>query len=302
MLTKEKSIPQVFIGCGDLHAEKNTPTYRIDNYWETWQRKMLWIIDYANKKNARLLVAGDIFNTSRVGPDVTNIVLAIFQEASKVPYVVPGQHDLKYHTDLEKCPLYTLELAGAVKIIEGRDGMFTGAGFGDDIPDKKSKFLITHTTITEGEPPFFLEDAIAAKKFMRMHPQFQIIVSGDYHVPFHVNMGDRHLINTGTIIRNKKDMHAYIPYIWEIVLDEEIIIDQIEIPHEPYNDVFDIESIEYDNDHGITIDTTKMKELIDSGIEADELDTVVWTLYKQLKEDGVKLNKALVEEVLEECL
>lgn len=69
---------QVFIGCGDLHAAKNTPRYRCDDYWGTWQGKMAWVIDYANKKGGRLLIAGDIFDTSRVSPDVINIVMAIF--------------------------------------------------------------------------------------------------------------------------------------------------------------------------------------------------------------------------------
>ncbi len=301
--TRKADPEQRFIGCGDLHAAKNKPRYRIDPYWETWQGKMRWVINYANEVGARLLIAGDIFDTSRVSPDVTNIVLEIFLEAYDVPYVVAGQHDLKYHTDLDKCPLYTLALAGAVKIVD-RFEEFTGAGFGQPIPEEANKFLITHTTITEGDPPFFLPDAIAAKKFMRQHQQYDIIISGDYHVPFSVKLGKQLLINTGTLIRNKKDMHGYHPYIWDITTGggNPTKVERIEVPHERFSNVFDLEGIEYDKDHGIVIDTERLKELIDSGVENNNLTSIVWTIYKQLKKDGVPISKKLTEEILSECL
>ncbi len=300
---KKSTYNEDFIACGDLHAEKNSPHYRKDKYWETWQRKMLWIVGLANERGARLLIAGDLFNTSRVPPDVTNVVLAIFNEAHFTPYVVAGQHDLKYHTGMEKTPLFTLALAGAVRIIQGQHNEFTGAGFEEEIPAIENRFLITHTCITESDPPFYLEDAIAATKFMRQHPGYKIIISGDYHVPFMKKLGDRILINTGTIIRNKKDMRKYVPYVWHISIDDgDTTVKKIEVPHEPYDEVFDLEAIEYEEKHGITIDTDKLKELIDSGVESNDIETIVWTIYKELESTGVKVNKKLTEEVLEQCL
>lgn len=308
---KKEDPKQLFIGCGDLHAQMSTPRYRSDNYWETWKRKMRWVINYANERGATLLVAGDIFDTSRVKPEVTNEVLAIFQEAYSVPFVVPGQHDLLYHTDLEKCPLYTLALAGAVILLNGKERSFiqtgdyfdiSGAGFEQPISEEPAHILITHTCITESTPPFFLEDAIPAKKFMRMNPQFKIIISGDYHVPFMKKLGDQILINTGTLMRNKKDMHGYIPYIWEIETNQQgTEVKQVEVPHKPYEEVFDITAMEYDEEHGIVIDTEKLKELINTGVKNDDIQSIVLTLYQQLKDDGIKVNKKLMKEVLELC-
>jgi len=289
-----------FIACGDLHADKKAPRYRKDDYWGTWQHKMLSVVCMANDRNARLLIAGDIFNTSRVSPDVTNVVMAIFREAKYTPYVVAGQHDLKHHTDVEKTPLFTLAIAGVVKIIQGHHKQFTGAGFEEEIPTGGNTFLITHTCITPRKPPFYLTDAIAAKKFMRMHPKYGIIISSDYHVPFHTKSGNRHLINTGTLIRSKKDMKKYIPYIWHISTKGGVSVEKIEVPHEPYEDVFDIEAIQYEEDHGIVVDTERLRELINAGVESSKLDTVVWTLYKKLIEDGDMgtISKKLVKEVL----
>lgn len=301
---KKDDLKRIYIGCGDLHGTKHCPRYRTDDYWDTWQGKMRWVIEYANKKGARLLIAGDVFDTSRVSPEVINVILAIFIECEMTPYVVAGQHDLKYHTDLPKCPLYTLELAGLVRIIgqDNGDG-FAGAGFGEEIPSSESKFLVTHNTITEGEPPFFLTDAVSAKKFMRLNQQFEIIISGDYHVPFHVQKGNQHLINTGTLIRNKRDMVKYKPCIWEITTGNgnPVQVEKVEVPHQPYSKVFDLEAIEYDKEHGITIDTDRLKELIDSGVEENNLESIVWTLFKTLKGEGTLINKELTKEVLAQC-
>jgi len=255
-------------------------------------------VSIANDRDARLLIAGDIFNTSRVSPDVTNVVMAIFREAKYTPYVVAGQHDLRHHTDIEKTPLFTLAIAKAVKIIQGHYKEFTGAGFEEEIPIATNTFLITHTCITPRRPPFYLTDAISARSFVNMYPGYRIIISGDYHVPFHKKIGDTLLINTGTLIRNKKDMENYTPYVWYIDTEEPTSLEKIVVPHEPYEDVFDIEAIEYNEKQGITIDTERLSRLIKSGIEHNDLDSVVTTLYKQLKEEGVHINKELMEEVL----
>ena len=288
-----------FLACGDLHADKRRPRYRKDDYWDTWQRKMLFSIYVANRYDARPLIAGDMFNTSRVPPDVINVVMAILSEAKYTPYAVAGQHDLLHHTDIEKTPLFSLVVAGVVKLIQGHYKEFTGAGFEEEIPTGGNKFLITHTCITPRRPPFYLTDAIAAKKFMRMYPGYEIIISGDYHVPFHTKLGNRHLINTGTLIRNKKDMKKYKPYIWLIRTKGGVSVEKIEVPHEPYEDVFDVEAIEYEEQHGITLDTERLKNLVESGVEHNDLDTIVWTLHKQLKKEGTVVNKAMTKEVLE---
>ena len=296
-----------FLACGDTHADKRKPRYRTDDYWGTWQRKMLWVVGESNRLNARLLIPGDIFNTSKVSPDVINIVMAILREAKYTPYAVAGQHDLLHHTDIEKTPLFALVVAGVVKLIQGHYKEFTGAGFEEEIPTGSNKFLLTHTCITPRRAPFYLTDAIAAKKFMHMHPGYEIIISGDYHVPFHTVLGKRHLINTGTLMRNKRDMKKYIPYVWHIHISKDIqiegrpliSIEKIEVPHEPYEDVFDIDAIEYEEQHGITLDTERLKNLVDSGIEHNDLDSVTWTLYKQVTKDGETINKTMVKEVLD---
>lgn len=288
--------PECVIACGDLHLEKNNPQFRIDNYWQTGQDKLLWIIHTANAHNARLIIAGDIFNTSKVTPDVINVAIAIFKEALHTPYVVAGQHDLLYHTDIEKSPLFSLVLAGAVRNIHGSFGAFTGAGFEEEIPDIVNEFLITHTCVTPAEPPFFLKSAISAKDLMKQREGYKYIISGDYHTPHHrATKRGRHLINVGTMLRNKKDMQDHTPTVW-LIHRKSGTVEPLIVPHEPYDKVFNLDAIAYEEEHGIKIDTSKLKDLILTSTEEVTLKSVVWKVHEGTKDD---INKAFVQEVLE---
>jgi len=294
-LIKMRKEPNNLLACGDIHAEKNNPQFRIDDYWGTCQNKLIWIVEEANKYNARLLVAGDLFNTSRVTPDVTNVVMAILNEAIHTPYVVTGQHDLRYHTSIEKTPIFTLALAGTVRIIQGVYGKYTGAGFEEYIPTTKNEFLITHKTITEKEPPFFLPDAVSTKDFMKQYAMYKYIISGDYHPPHYTKTRTGHLINVGTMLRNKKDMKNHVPVVWLINTKTNKVI-TVEVPHEPFDKVFDLEGIAYQEEHGLKIDTTKMKELMQAGSESVELGDIVWNIYNAADEE---LDENFIKEVLE---
>ena len=174
--------------------------------------------------------------------------------------------------------------------------------FEQNVPKQGNTFLLIHKTLTPKKPPFFLKEAVSGKKFMRKYPQYKIIISGDYHVPFIMQKERNVLINTGTLIRNKKDMENHVPYIWHIEhASSTPKVTRIEVPHLPYKEVFDVERISYDKEHGIAVNTEKLKSLIKHGVQTDDIQKVVWVLYKQLQSDGTTLNKKLVEEVLNEC-
>jgi len=291
---------KTYLCTGDLHANKNNPRYRIDTYWETWQSKVQWIIDTANKNNAITLIAGDIYDTSRMYADVINTVLELFSKFDIPPYVVAGQHDLLYHTSSEKSPLNTLHLAGAVRWI-GESSNVVGVSFGENIPTIKKDICVIHKCITPKKPPFFLSDAISAKKFLKKNKQFNVVVSGDYHVPFTVKVGKRVLINTGTIIRNKKDMEQYTPVVWILKYDHTahrvVSVNKKVIPHEPYKKVFDIEAIQYEKEHNITIDTSKLVKLMKEDIQELSFKQIVWALYRN---DNMGLSKNTVKRALGE--
>lgn len=293
-----------YIATADLHGRKNKPEYRTDeDYLETFLGKLSWIVNMANLQKARILIAGDIYDSSLCGSDVNNRVLSTLLKAKYKPYVVAGQHDLLYHTDLHKTPLYNLELAGAVRIIHGEYGQFTGVGFEEEIPSEANTILIMHKTITPGKPPFFLPDAMAAKTFIRRYKHFKYIVSGDYHPNHYTKLGDTHLINCGTIMRNKRDMVDHIPTVWLIDTLEDVVTPLV-VPHKPFEEVFDLEAIAYSKEHGIEINTEKIQKIIGAKEEDSlELSDIVWAVYKQFREEqGNRTPRSsLVQEVLDAC-
>lgn len=296
-MRKRYASPEKFLACGDLHARRNSPHYRMDDYWQAFRDKLEWILGTANSFNARILIAGDLFDSSRVPLHVVNTVTFILQLADHVPYVVPGQHDLLYHTDLHDTPLFNLHMNGVVEIISGHHEGVTGVGFGQEIPEGENEFLLIHKSITPKEPPFFLQDAVSATGFMKAYPNYKYIISGDYHPWHYTKMDGRHLINCGCLMRNKKDMREHKPVVWLIDTEKDEVA-TIEVPHSPFDEVFDVEAIEYNEAHGIVIDTTKIKELILVDGDDLKLSTVVWHLYNETKGE---INKALVQEILEGC-
>lgn len=292
-----------FVATGDLHGRKNKPEYRTDeSYLGTFIGKFSWVIQKANSINARLLIAGDIFDSSLCGTDVNNRILALFQTAKHTPYVVAGQHDLLYHTDLAKTPLYNLELAGAIKILQGEYEQFTGVSFEEEIPTEGNDFLIIHKTITPGAPPFFLPDAVAAKAFLRKNMRFKYIISGDYHPSHYTALKGSHLINVGTLMRNKKDMVDHVPTVW--IIDTELdTVEPCVVPHKPFEEVFDMEAIAYSKEHGVEINIEKIQKLMDTETTSVLLDDIVWMVYKQFEEEhGAEfLSTSLIQEVLDTC-
>jgi len=296
---------RTFIISGDLHANKNTPRYRLDDYWLTWQNKIQFIIDLANKEKAQPIFTGDIFDTSRVYADVINVVMDLFKKFDRTPLVVSGQHDLRFHTDFKKSPLYALHSSEYAHCVNGyiKDPhsrlTFCGVSFDQKIPKEEADILIIHKCITPKKPPFFLHDAVSAKKFLKKHKQFKIILTGDYHVPHSLETKSRALINVGTIIRNKRDMQDHTPVVWKLVMDSHKIksIEPIEIPHKPFDEVFDIDAIAYDKEKGIVLDVTKLKHLIDKKTDDIKFDDIIWILYKKMG-DKSKISKKQIKEFL----
>lgn len=283
-----------WICCGDIHMRAVAPRYRIDDYWDTALSKLLWIIEYANNVDARVLIAGDLFDSSKASVGVVTTIASIFKEAKYTPYVVAGQHDLRYHTYMEQTPIFNLLVSGVIRVISGYHEGIVGVNFDEYIPDDiEADVLLIHKCITEDEPPFFLEDAISAKEMMDKYSNYKFIISGDYHVPFIRKKDGRVLINCGTMLRNKKDMINYQPVIWHIHGD---IVDKINIPIK--QDVFDIESIEYDEKHGISIDTEKLKELMQSDDTLFDFSSILSKLNKEMISKGITIDKSKVNQFL----
>lgn len=216
----------VFICCADLHVRSNAPENRTDDYFQTVSLKFNQIIDIANKYDASLLCAGDVFDHVKVGHRVVNMMIISLRRLKKTFFLVPGQHDLPNHKInlLSRSPLMTLLLQPNVimlndspETVNGWD--VYGCPWGGTIPkikgDKSKSILVIHHSITPEEPPFFLKNADSAKDFMDS-VDFKIIVSGDYHVPFIRKSNEALVINCGPMVRQKLNESDLQPVVFKI--------------------------------------------------------------------------------------
>ena len=107
-----------FIVCADLHIRSTRPRFRKDDYFKTVCRKLRHIVQLCNKYEVDLIIAGDIFDTVKVGYKVLNRVIQILRVLRKKCYVVAGQHDMLYHNNsLVASPLMTLVYTRSVTLL-----------------------------------------------------------------------------------------------------------------------------------------------------------------------------------------
>jgi DNA repair exonuclease SbcCD nuclease subunit len=283
-----------FLATADLHIRKEKPRFRKDNYFKTALSKLEWVVNTANDLNAIILIAGDIFDTSKATVEVVNRVVEVLSEAKQGIIAVEGQHDLKFHTNIKDTPIHNLYLSQVINNV--KDHPVHTVGWGEKIEPKEGhSVLLVHKCITPDEPPFFLQDAESADSLLKKyHQYYSFIVTGDYHVPFIKKHKDCTLINCGTLMRNTKDMLDYQAYVYSFSSNLPKV-KQIEVPMKPASEVFDLDAIDKSKEHGIALDTSRLQELMKSSKEEIDLDSIVWMYHKQYEN---VVSKTLVEEIL----
>jgi len=254
------------IATADLHIRANRPQFRTDDYFTTVIRKFRQIISTANRYDAILIVAGDFFDSVKVGHKVVNSVLQSLKRLKNKCYVCSGQHDMVFHSsDLTGSPLQTLIHTGKVVLLKndkpeivGKHRLY-GCSFGEEPKNtEKDSILVIHKSITPEEPPFFLTDAISARDALKKYSSYKLIISGDFHEPFIKRINNRTLINCGPMLRQSIDQTELEPVIWLI---KEGKIRKIKLKIEPPEKVFALEQIKKKEDSRFS---KELEELVDT--------------------------------------
>lgn len=219
----------------DLHLLWENPVARLDNLAEIQFLKLKYILDYAQKKNALILQAGDFFNRPRswhLLPKVTQLL-----RDYQVPiFAVFGQHDtyLYSHETRGSTNLGELEAAGLVHILDysqyiiehddlyGMPIHLYGASHGTKVypPNDRTAFniLVVHKSIGHRGTEHGAKSSAAA--FLKKHKQYDLILCGDIHQRFKVKIGDRYIINTGAILRRTARQYNFLHepmfFVWEM--------------------------------------------------------------------------------------
>lgn len=234
----------------DWHISSSVPVCRKDDYFKTQRKKIKFILNLAVKHKCPIFIAGDIGDK----PQWKNWLLAKIITLGKVIpsevkiYTIAGQHDLPYHNlDLiEESGLWVLNQAGFLRILNEPTnfGNFVVCPFhyGEEMiwhshsSGIRTVALIHQLIIQKGSQEWEKESGYLANHLLREFPCYDLIVSGDNHIPFQIQKEDNILLNCGSLIREEISQIDHKPavYLWNA---EDNIIQKVFVPIE--KDVFD---------------------------------------------------------------
>lgn len=213
----------------DIHIRDDQPVCRLDNFWETAQRKIQWLKDLQRELGGPpIFDSGDLFHHWKATPYLLQWAI---EHLPKYIYTVPGNHDLPAHNlDLyDKSGLCVLEAAGAVNVIHQRTHLSASRcvlhPFPWGIPStplenkQEGGFLdvaICHTMTFSGRKPWPGCTDPGAGTLLKKLTGYDLIVTGHYHKSFEVSEGNRRLVNPGGLFRMSADEADRKPvvYLW----------------------------------------------------------------------------------------
>lgn len=288
----------IFAAISDLHNTNKRPKNRKDkSYLDVCYRKLDSILNICNGASA-LVIAGDFFDYPDVPRHIVTELLSMLKKAPFKILVVPGQHDLRYHTKgLNNTSLGNLIASGHVtllspdKVTTVRGIEFVGRGWEEEITIS-GDVLITHQMVTRKGPLWpGHADFISAPALLHKYKAYSCIISGDNHIThsFETKVGQRQIqINCGSIMRSKKDQLNHKPKVWLIDTDG-WKYESVDIPIDPPEKVFDYAKIELEETKQNAKD--EAQEKIDAFIdsfeqpkgERIEFKTIVKKLVTQIK-------------------
>jgi predicted phosphodiesterase len=130
---------------------------------------------------------------------------------------VAGQHDLPQHNmDLfYKSGMNTLLQAGAISWIKDGGNFGQNVGIAFQTNGKSITVGVLHRFVWDGKNwPWPECEEITARKLLRGNPDFDLIVTGDYHKPFTYEYKGRLLVNCGCLTRQTADYADHRPRVW----------------------------------------------------------------------------------------
>jgi DNA repair exonuclease SbcCD nuclease subunit len=233
----------LFVLLSDVHASSKNPVARTDSLLLAFIKKFRFILDYATKRNAVILQAGDLFNT----PRDWHILFTMFDLLDEYPniklYTIMGQHDSYMRAKITESPTTIGALAKTeyVQVLGNRpvrlkkEGIYIyGAGWGQRVPKPKGEqnILVIHRNISMPMKANF--EYTEATDFIKKHSDYDLILAGDVHHQFVHTTDNTTIVNTGPILRRDGDdynfSHRPSFFVWN---SKYYSLEKIQIPHEP---------------------------------------------------------------------
>ena len=282
----------------DVHLLGKTPINRVDDILDYQWEKLDFILQTCYVRGVHhVMQAGDLFDVPR-NWDTLNKTIQALKKYNDDIYIgsVFGQHDTymrNNHVITNKALLKELDLLLVPNenhiLYENEEVKVFGINFEDNlnIADLIDKFefsinrkhaLVIHAPISD-TPAFQGHEFLNATLLLKKLKSFDLILCGDIHKKFKIQMNRRWIVNTGCIIRKNNDEYnqTYEPcfFIWDT---NKGTVDEIQIPHNPASKAFNfVETLESKN---------VLDDFINSIIVPAEQSTDIYSAIKKYIKDN----------------
>ena len=227
--TNHKGKP-AFILSSDWHLREDVPICRKDDFYES-QWKDVDHVSYLQRMwNIPVILPGDLFDHWKPSPKLLSDTM---RHIPKKLYAVYGNHDVPQHNlDLaEKCGMFTLVTSGHVNLLNDTDTEFVVAQDGlkpcytigsswNELPTTDDftygmSMLAWHVEVYQGTNPYVNGKPSRAAQLLKDYPNFDLIVTGDNHIPFVEYYDGRLLVNPGSLnVQSTSETHKPRVYLY----------------------------------------------------------------------------------------
>jgi predicted phosphodiesterase len=243
---------------GDPHLATRPPGFRKDEFAQAILGKLRFCVNHARDNRLLLVLLGDLFHHPR---DISNWMLVelISLFGDEPAYTVAGNHDCHENALTDDDTLSVLAAAGAVKLLDaapwqgtmnGCEVIVGGTNWGKSLPKKFERngasrvFWITHHDVRF--PGYEETGRFGCYEIEGV----DVVVNGHIHRHLDdVTVGRTTWMNPGNICRVSRSeiTRAHKPAIVRFHISPDgHTSDRIEIPHQPFDDVF-YPAVEADN-------------------------------------------------------
>jgi hypothetical protein len=248
---------------GDLHLTDRKPRKRKEEDWLGLQLSKLEGVIAEGQREANadpnerdgsflIIQPGDFFDSHRTSYSAWGKVARFLSRWPVLRlHTIYGQHDMRFHSsDIDNTPLGALAWSGFVTTIPNEgiravgDVYLYGMSWGQEIPEildeEGCHILVAHRMVIEDEKLWEGQEEFERSAVLLRKTKFDLIVTGDNHRGFTCRVGDRWLVNAGSLCRTTTDQVKHHPaaYIYDTHTKD---LTKIEIPIKPLHEVMDME-------------------------------------------------------------
>jgi len=211
----------------DWHLRLDTPTCWTGNFLESQAEAITFVVDKAKKYKCPIVIVGDLGHRALWENKLERMFIEL-TKGVKI-FVIAGQHDLVNH-QLSKWRdggIGVLHEAEAIKMINTIESNFSyelypfhyGMKLKSYRNTKQGPRIIAlpHQMVIEDNPLWPGQEASTGNKLLKSFPIYDLIVTGDNHLPFVAKQGRRLLVNCGSLQRQTAAQIDHRPrvYLWE---------------------------------------------------------------------------------------